>query len=99
MDPPGVLRESGLTGMRLAVWRGEKDDPLRDRPFVFHSCCWHAGGEPRWAVPVDLPSGALRPAWTTEHWAVYEIDTDYPYLDGEAAWLEFPPAPGGRPPS
>ncbi len=88
----GTLRESGLSGMLLAVWRGEKGNSQYDRPFIFHSCCWRPGGDPHRVDPVDLPSTALRWVRTTEHWTIYGIDTPYPYLDGEAAWLEFPPA-------
>jgi hypothetical protein len=92
-DPAGTLPESGVSAVRLAVWRGEPDDPLRDRPFVFHSCHWHteAGGARR-AERIDLPVDKLSRLRLTPHWAVYAVDAPYPNLDAEAAWLEFPPA-------
>jgi len=87
----GRLVESGVEGMRLAVWRGAPDDPRRDSPFILHSCCWHAGGDPHRVDPVNLSSTQLRRLRTTDHWTLYEVESPYPYLDSEAAWIEFTP--------
>ena len=84
LDELGVIRDYGLDGPHLAVWRGEKWDPLRDRPFIFHSSCR--------SEPVALASEGMRRVRTTEHWVIYEIDSPSPYLEAEGAWLEFPSA-------
>jgi hypothetical protein len=89
LGPDGTLCESGLSVIRLAVWRGGQWDPLSDRPFVFHSAYRPDGDPARPAVPVALASEELRRVATTDHWTIYEIEAPYPYLEGEAARLEF----------
>jgi hypothetical protein len=90
----GLLRESAVSGMRLAVWR-EGEPGTRDRPFVFHGCCWLDSGGTHWPFRVDLPSEQLNKVGQTAHWTLYEVSTAFPHLDAEAVWLELR-SPGDR---
>jgi hypothetical protein len=86
----GVVSESGISHIRLAVRRGRRKGP--DQPFLLHAAYLSpTGAEPPRLVAIG-PKEMRRTA-VTRYWTVYDVKTPFPYLDGETLWLEFnPPA-------
>jgi hypothetical protein len=90
----GDVGQSEISDLRLAVRRGWHMGP--DRPFVLHAAYIAPDGT---GAPqsIAIAPDEMRRTAVTRNWTVYDVKIPFPYVEGEALWLEFnPPAVAGR---